>query len=81
MIAADIKHKLLVRCPQVPKSGLIEVPVADTVASFFDLSQAITRSLGLSPDLKAVLYNCKGQPFFYNLDLMHMPLPKLDFSE
>lgn len=81
MIGADIKHKLLVRCPQIPKSGLIEVPVADKVASFYDLSQTITRSLGLASQLKALLYNSKGQPFLYNLDLMHMPLPKLDFSE
>jgi hypothetical protein len=27
------------------------------------------------------LYNKKGQPFFYNIDLMHLRLPKLDFSE
>lgn len=81
MIGADIKHKLLVRCPQIPKSGLIEVPVADSVASFYDLSQTITRSLGMASELKALLYNSKGQPFLYNLDLMHMPLPKLDFSE
>ena len=81
VIGADIKHKLLIRCPQIPKSGLFEVPVADKVASFYDLSQAITSSMGLANDLKALLYNSKGQPFLYNLDLMHMPLPKLDFSE
>ena len=28
-----------------------------------------------------MLYNKKGQPYFYNLDLMHRQLPKLDFSE
>jgi hypothetical protein len=28
MIAADIKHRLLVRCPQIPKAGLIEVPIS-----------------------------------------------------
>lgn len=81
MIGADIKHRLLIRCPQIPKSGLIEVPISNQVSSFFDLSQTIVKELGLPSELKALLYNRKGQPFFYNLDLMHFPLPKLDFSE
>jgi hypothetical protein len=41
----------------------------------------ITKELGLPSTLKALLYNRKGQPFLYNLDLMHLPLPKLDFAE
>ena len=81
MIGADIKHRLLIRCPQIPKSGLIEVPVPQTVSSFLQLSEQIVKSLGLPSELKALLYNSKGQPLFYNLDLMHMPLPKLDFAE
>lgn len=81
MIAADIKHRLLLRCPQIPKSGLIEVPISEHVSSFFDLSQTIVKQLGLPSELKALLYNRKGQPFLYNLDLMHFPLPKLDFTE
>jgi hypothetical protein len=81
MIAADVKHRLRVRCPQIPKTGLIEVPVPEAVGSFLELSEAITSSLGLPASLKALLYNSRGQPFFYNLDLMHLPLPKLDFSE
>lgn len=81
MIGAEIKHRLLIRCPQIPKTGLIEVPISEEVKSFLDLSKTITKELGLSNELKALLYNRKGQPFCYNLDLMNMPLPKLDFSE
>lgn len=81
MIGQDVKHRLRVRCPQIPKTGVIEVPVSEAVASFWELSQAITSSLGLPAELKALLYNSRGQPFFYNLDLMYLPLPKLDFSE
>lgn len=81
MIGAEIKHRLLIRCPQLPKTGLIEVPISEKISSFFDLSETIVKELGLSSNLKALLYNHKGQPFIYNLDLMHLPLPKLDFSE
>lgn len=47
MIGADIKHRLLIRCPQIPKSGLIEVPVPEAVSSFLQLSEQIVKSLGL----------------------------------
>lgn len=72
---------MLIRCPQIPKSAVIEVPVSDKLKSFWDLSCEIVKELGLPSSLKAVLYNNKGQPFIYNLDLMHLPLPKLDFSQ
>jgi hypothetical protein len=81
VIGADVKHRLLVRSPQIPNSGVIEIPVTLEIRSFFELSQHIVAELGLSSSLKALLYNQKGQPFFYNLDLMNFPLPKLDFSE
>ena len=67
-------------CPQIRKT-VIEMAFDEKIDSYLDLSKYIVSSLGLQPDLKALLYNNKGQPFFYNLDLMHMRLPKLDFSE
>lgn len=71
----------MIRCPQIPKSAIIEVPVSEKLKSFWDLSNEIIKELGLPNSLKAILYNSKGQPFIYNLDLMHLPLPKLDFSQ
>ena len=68
------------RCPQIRKT-LIELPFDDRIDSYLDLSRYIVGELNLEPHLKAIPYNKKGQPFFYNLDLMHSQLPKLDFSE
>ena len=45
------------------------------------MSTSIVSQLNLDCTLKALFYNKKGQPLFYNLDLMHTRLPKLDFSE
>lgn len=60
---------------------MFEIPFAEGIDSFLDLSRHIVKELNLEPHLKAIIYNKKGQPYFYNLDLMHMRLPKLDFSE
>lgn len=57
------------------------MPFDESLDSYLDLSKYLIRRLGIDPHLKAILYNSKGQPFLYNIDLMHMRLPKLDFSE
>jgi phosphopantetheinyl transferase len=74
-----VKHKLRVICPQIRKA-LIELPFSEHLISYLDLSTHIVKTLGLDPSLKALLYNKYGQPFLYNLDLMHFPIPKIDFS-
>ncbi len=51
------------------------------IDSYLELSTLIVRKLGLDSKLKALLYNKKGQPLIYNLDLLHSRLPKLDLSE
>jgi hypothetical protein len=79
-VAPEVKHRLRVYCPQIRK-GLIEIPFPTTLTSYLELSQWIVDSLGLEPSLKAILYGKYGQPLIYNLDLMHLPLPKIDFSE
>ena len=80
IIDAQTKIRMQVYCPQIRKT-MIELPFSENIDSYLDLSKHIISSLGLDPSLKAIIYNKKGQPFFYNLDLMHMRLPKLDFSE
>jgi phosphopantetheinyl transferase len=60
---------------------LIELPFEITLDSYLELSNYIVKNLGLDPKLKSILYNKKGQPFIYNLDLLYTRLPKLDFSE
>jgi hypothetical protein len=74
------KIRMLLNCPQIRRSP-IELAFDENLDSYLDFSRYIVSKLGLDPHLKAVLYNRKGQPYFYNLDLMHMRLPKLDFSE
>ena len=51
------------------------------VDSYLEFSTLIVSKLGLDSKLKALLFNKKGQPLIYNLDLLHSRLPKLDFSE
>jgi hypothetical protein len=80
LVGPEAKIKMKIVCPQIRKS-LIEVPFDESLDSFLDLSKYLIIRLGMDPHLKAILYNRKGQPFLYNLDLMHMRLPKLDFSE
>lgn len=80
IIPAETKYKMILRCPQIRKTA-IELPFNDALDSYFDLSRYIITQLNLEPHLKAIPFNKKGQPYFYNLDLMHMKLPKLDFSE
>lgn len=80
VLGPEIKMKMQLNCPQIRKTA-IELPFNDNLDSFLDLSKYIVNKLGLDPQLKAIIYNKKGQPFLYNLDLMHMRLPKLDFSE
>lgn len=80
LVGPETKIRMKIFCPQIRKS-LIEVPFDESLDSYLDLSKYLIRRLGIDPHLKAILYNKKGQPFLYNLDLMHMRLPKLDFSE
>lgn len=79
-IGPETKIVMKLFCPQIRKS-VIEVPFDDSLNSYLDLSKYLIRRLGMDPNLKAILYDKKGQPFLYNLDLMHARLPKLDFSE
>lgn len=67
-------------CPQVRRT-VIELPYDLNLDSYLDLSRHIVATLGLDNDIKAILYNSRGQPFLYNLDLMHTRLPKLDLTE
>jgi hypothetical protein len=80
ILPPETKHRLHLRCPQIRKT-VIELPFEPSLDSYLDLSRYIVSALGLQPQLKVLLYNKKGQPFFYNLDLMHQRLPKLDLSE
>ena len=80
IVPPGTKTKMLLRCPQIRKT-VIELPFDDSIDSYLDLSKYIVGTLNLDENLKAIPYNKKGQPFFYNLDLMHTRLPKLDFSE
>lgn len=81
-VAAEEKHKLKIVCPQIRKA-VIELPIPENVITFsyLQLSNWIITQLNLSPTLKAILFNHYGQPFLYNLDLLHLPLPKVDFDE
>ena len=67
-------------CPQI-RATHFEIPFDEGIDSFLDLSRHIVKQLSLEPHLKAIIYNKKGQPYFYNLDLMYMRLPKIDFSQ
>jgi len=80
ILPPETKIKMLLRCPQIRKT-IIELPFDDSLDSYLDLSKYIIGNLNLDSHLKAIPFNKKGQPFFYNLDLMHTRLPKLDFSE
>jgi len=80
VIPAETKMRLLLHCPQI-RNTIIELPFHPALDSHFQLSKYIVSQLGIEPSLKALLYNSKGQPFLYNLDLMHTRLPKLDLSE
>lgn len=80
VLSSEIKNKMLLNCPQIRKN-IIELPRDDSLASYFEISRYIVNQLGLTSNLKALIYSKKGEPFFYNLDLMHMRLPKIDFSE
>ena len=68
------------KCPQIRKT-VIELAFDENLDSYLDLSKYIVSALNLESHLKAIPYNKKGQPYFYNLDLMHTRLPKVDFSE
>ena len=78
-IGPEIKNKMFLFCPQI-RNTVIELPGSSTASSYLDLSRYIVETLGLDSNLKALIYSKKGEPFFYNLDLMHMRLPKIDFS-
>ena len=80
ILSSEIKNKMLLNCPQIRKN-IIELPRDDSLVSYFEISRYIVSQLGLNSNLKALIYSKKGEPFFYNLDLMHMRLPKIDFSE
>jgi hypothetical protein len=67
-------------CPQIRRT-VIELPYDLDSDTYLDLSRHIVTTLGLDNSIKAILYNSRGQPFLYNLDLMHTRLPKLDFNE
>lgn len=72
--------RLRIHCPQI-RNTIIEIPFEPSLDSYLELSRYIVSQLGIDKSLKALLYNSKGQPFLYNIDLMHSHLPKLDFSE
>ena len=80
IIPPETKFKMVLRCPQIRKTA-IELCFNDSLDSYLDLSRYVVSQMNLDPHLKAIPFNRKGQPYFYNLDLMHMKLPKLDFSE
>ncbi|CAM6004658.1 unnamed protein product [Sphagnum balticum] len=74
------KHILKISCPQIRKTPL-EISLESSVDTYFELSKTIVKNLGLAENLKAILYNKYGQPYLYNLDLLHSRLPKIDFSQ
>ncbi len=39
------------------------------------------KKFNLSENLKALIYTSEGQPLLFNLDLIHMPVPKLDLTK
>lgn len=67
-------------CPQIRKTA-IQIPIEDDFSSHLAFSQYVVKTLGLPTNLKAVLYNKFGQPYLFNLDLMHLSFPKVDYSE
>ena len=79
-IDPGVKKRMLLNCPQI-RRPVIELPNNDSFVSYLDLSRYIVKELNLDSHLKALIYNKRGEPFFYNLDLMYMRLPKIDFSE
>ena len=80
VLEPQIKSRIKLHCPQIRKAA-IELPFDLNIDSYLDLSKHMVSQLGLESDLKAIIYNKRGQPFLYNLDLMHTRLPKLDLAE
>ena len=57
------------------------MPIRDDFDTFVQFSEFLVNSLGLSKDLKAVLFNADGCPYAGNLDLSLTLWPKIDYSE
>lgn len=49
--------------------------------TFAELSRYIVKKFNLNENLKALVYTSEGQPLLFNLDLIHMTVPKLDLSK
>lgn len=66
-------------CPQIRKTPFELEAIHDT--TFYELSKYVVKQFNLPEGWKALAYTAEGQPLLFNLDLMHLPVPKLDLAQ
>ena len=67
-------------CPQIRKSHF-EMEFNCENMSFFEFSRYVIQQFNLPANMKALLYSSEGQPLLFNLDLIHVKMPKIDLSK
>lgn len=80
-IPSDQPKELIIqaRIPQIRKAGF-SIPIKANM-TFLELSEWVVSQFSLPNNFKAIIYDARGQPLLFNLDLMNQHLPKLALDE